>query len=177
VLARLACDGEVSRVVFGPDSQVLDVGRAERLYTGAMRRAVIARDGHCAYPGCFRPPKLSEVHHVKHWAAHHGETTVANGILLCWHHHDVVHSRYLIIDRDHVRGRWRFRERDGTPIADQVSTSANSPPPEPSAGQRAGQGAGARTGSDINSTTGGGANGHVAASDSESSDGMLVDVA
>lgn len=90
VLARLACDSEVSRVVFGPGSQVLDVGRAERLYTGALRRAVVARDRHCAYPGCDRPPKFGEVHHVKHWAAHAGETSVQNGVLLCWHHHDVV---------------------------------------------------------------------------------------
>ncbi len=117
VLARLACDSEVSRVVFGPDSQVLDVGRAERLYTGAMRRAVVARDKHCVYPGCFQPPKLSEVHHVRHWAAHGGETSVANGCLLCWWHHDVIHTRHLRIHRNHTRGRWDFTEADGTPIA------------------------------------------------------------
>lgn len=116
VLSRLACDSEVSRVVFGPQSQVLDVGRNERLYTGALRRAVVARDRHCAYPGCDRPPKYCEIHHVKHWAAHQGETSVDNGILLCWHHHDLVHSRYLTIRRDHTRGRWKFRERDGSPV-------------------------------------------------------------
>lgn len=116
VLARLACDAEVSRVVFGPDSQVLDVGRSERLYTGAMRRAVIARDRHCAYPNCERPPKFGEIHHVRHWAAHGGETSVANGVLLCWHHHSQVHARYLIIRRNHARARWEFLERDGTPI-------------------------------------------------------------
>ncbi len=117
VLARLACDSEISRVVFGPDSRVLDVGRAERLYTGAMRRAVIARDKHCAYPGCDRPPKFGEVHHVEQWAAHGGSTSVTNGVLLCWHHHDVTHSRYLLIHRNHARGRWEFYERDGTPIS------------------------------------------------------------
>lgn len=114
VLARLACDAEVTRVVFGPRSEVLDVGRAERLYTGALRRAVVARDRHCAYPGCDRPPKYGEIHHVKHWAAHGGETSADNGILLCWHHHDVAHSRYLIIERDRGRGTWIFCERDGT---------------------------------------------------------------
>ena len=116
VLARLACDGEVTRVVFGPEGQVLDVGRAERLYTGAMRRAVIARDRHCAYPGCTRPPTFGEIHHIRHWAAHRGETSVSNGVLLCWHHHDVVHSRHLIIHRNHTRARWDVTEADGTPI-------------------------------------------------------------
>lgn len=116
VLARLACDAEVTRVVFGPESQVLDVGRAERLYTGAMRRAVVARDRHCAYPGCDRPPSMGEVHHVQHWAAHGGSTSVDNGILLCAWHHDVVHSTYMTIRRNHARARWEFHRRDGTPI-------------------------------------------------------------
>lgn len=116
VLARLACDAEVSRVVFGPQSQVLDVGRAERLYTGAMRRAVVARDQHCAFPSCDRPPKMCEVHHVRSWAAEGGATSVENGILVCWHHHDVIHANYLRIRRDHAKGRWEFAARDGTPI-------------------------------------------------------------
>jgi hypothetical protein len=116
VLARLACDSEVSRVVFGPDSQVLDVGRAERLYTRALRRAVVARDAHCAYPGCYQPPALCEVHHVRHWAAHGGETSIGNGVLLCWWHHDVAHRRHLTIQRNHPTARWEFYEPDGSPI-------------------------------------------------------------
>jgi hypothetical protein len=116
VLARVACDAEVTRIVFGPRSEVLDVGRAERVYPASLRRAVVARDRHCTYPGCHRPPTFGEIHHVRHWAAHQGETSVANGILLCWQHHDLVHSRYLTIERDHTRGRWAFRERDGRPL-------------------------------------------------------------
>ncbi len=116
VLARLSCDSEVSRIVFGPASQVLDVGRAQRLYSGSLRRAVVARDRLCAYPGCDRAPSRCEVHHVRSWAAG-GETSLANGILVCWWHHEVIHSRNLRIHRDHARGRWEFRERDGTPIA------------------------------------------------------------
>jgi hypothetical protein len=116
VLARLACDSEVSRVIFGPDSQVLDVGRAERLYTRALRRAVVARDAHCSYPGCYQSPRRCEVHHVRHWAAHGGETSIGNGVLLCWWHHDVTHRRHLTIHRNRARARWEFYERDGTPI-------------------------------------------------------------
>ncbi len=142
VLARLACDSEVSRVVFGPDSQVLDVGRAERLYTRALRRAVIARDRHCSYPGCFQPPTLSEVHHVRHWAAHGGETSVANGVLLCWHHHDVVHSRFLRLHRDHTRGRWDFTEADGAPIPHPGDRAEAHPTREGPAAAGAGAGSG-----------------------------------
>ena len=93
VLRRLACDSAVTRIVFGPDGAALDVGRAQRTVTGQMRRAVIARDKHCVYPGCDQPPSRCEVHHaVRHWA-HGGETSVTNSALLCWHHHALVDAR------------------------------------------------------------------------------------
>lgn len=113
VLARLACDSEISRVVFGPEGQVLDVGRAERTYSRQLRRAIIARDRHCSYPGCSAPPPLGEVHHIRWWE-HGGETSIENGILLCWYHHGVVHRRRLRIRRE--RGRWRFTAADGAPL-------------------------------------------------------------
>ena len=134
VLARIACDSEVTRIVFGPDSQPLDVGRAQRTYTGPQRWAVIARDRCCRYPGCDRPPVLCEVHHVAWWIRDHGHTAVENGILLCWHHHDVVHQRNLAITRTPV-GRWEFRRGDGTRIllpgvrAELRAIGVSDPPP------------------------------------------------
>ncbi|WP_165362897.1 HNH endonuclease signature motif containing protein, partial [Promicromonospora panici] len=93
LLRRLACDSRITRVVFGPDGAVLDVGRAQRTVTGQMRRAVIARDQHCVYPGCDQPPSRCEVHHaVQHWADG-GNTSVANSALLCWHHHALVDAK------------------------------------------------------------------------------------
>lgn len=115
-LARLACDSEISRVVFGPDSQVINAGRAERTFSGPRRRAVIARDGTCRYPGCSAPPALCEVHHVDGWAARRGETDVNRGVLLCWHHHDVVHRRSVRIEPT-PGGGFGFRTRHGTPVA------------------------------------------------------------
>ncbi|MFD7022449.1 DUF222 domain-containing protein [Promicromonospora sukumoe] len=98
-LRRLLCDSAVTRVVFGPDGQVLDVGRAQRTVTGQMRRAVIARDKHCVYVDCTQPPARCEVHHAeRHWADG-GDTSVRNAALLCWHHHDLV-------DRTGVTMRW-----------------------------------------------------------------------
>lgn len=93
VLRRLACDSAVTRIVFGPDGAVLDVGRAQRTVTGQLRRAVIARDQHCVFPGCDQPPSRCEVHHaLVHWADG-GETSVANSALLCWFHHQLVDAR------------------------------------------------------------------------------------
>jgi hypothetical protein len=93
LLRRLACDSAVTRVVFGPDGAVLDVGRAQRTVTGQMRRAVIARDRHCVFPGCDQPPSRCEVHHaITHWA-HGGNTSVSNSALLCWYHHQLVDTQ------------------------------------------------------------------------------------
>ena len=96
VLDRVACDSEVTRIVFGPQSQVLDVGRAQRTFTGPRRRALDARDGGCRAPGCDAPPRLCEGHHRIPWSRG-GTTCPDNGLLLCWAHHDWVHERDLTI--------------------------------------------------------------------------------
>ncbi|MGI5192019.1 DUF222 domain-containing protein [Promicromonospora sp. CA-289599] len=93
LVRRLACHSAVTRIVFGPDGAVLDVGRAQRTVTGQMRRAVIARDQHCVWPGCDQPPSRCEVHHaITHWADG-GGTSVTNSALLCWYHHQLVDSK------------------------------------------------------------------------------------
>lgn len=125
LLARLACDSEVSRVVFGPDSQVLDVGRAKRTYTGQQRRAVIARDRSCQFPDCSAPPGLGEIHHVDWWARDHGDTDTGRGILLCWHHHDYVHQHDLRITR--AGPRWRFWRSSGAEIGPDREPDHGSP--------------------------------------------------
>ena len=112
VLARLACDSQITRVVFGAGSVVLNAGRAERTYTGAKRRAIIARDGLCRFPGCAAPPGMSEVHHTDHWVRDQGETDVHTGVLICWYHHELIHARRIEVRRCHD-GRWQFVDAHG----------------------------------------------------------------
>ena len=88
---RLACDANVSRVVFGPASVVVDVGRAARVVSGATRRALNARDQHCQWPGCERTASWSSAHHLVHWTQG-GPTDLSNLILLCHRHHWMVHE-------------------------------------------------------------------------------------
>lgn len=116
VLKRLACDGSVSRIVFGPESQVLNVGRRERTFTGSRRIAVVARDGGCVWPGCHAPPSQCEVHHALTPWAGQGETSTDNAALLCWFHHAHVDGHGVTMRHEH--GRWRFRRRDGTEVED-----------------------------------------------------------
>jgi hypothetical protein len=107
------CDSDLYRLVIGADGEPLDVGRTTRRWTTAIRRAVTARDGHCTFPGCDRPPSHCDVHHCRHWQDG-GSTSTENGILLCRHHHTFVHERRWQVHLDH-RQRPVFTKPDGTP--------------------------------------------------------------
>ncbi|MGC4818786.1 DUF222 domain-containing protein [Micromonospora sp. DT63] len=93
---RLACDSSVLPAVLGGNSQILDVGRQRRLFTGPLRRALVLRDGGCAFPGCDRPSRWCDGHHVRHWADG-GTTTLSNAVLLCGHHHRLLHQGDWIV--------------------------------------------------------------------------------
>ncbi len=88
---RLACDAEILPYVLGSRSQILDVGRTSRLVTLGIWLALIARDRHCAFPGCRRPPIACDAHHLLHWI-HGGPTSLDNLVLVCRTHHTLLHT-------------------------------------------------------------------------------------
>ncbi|RBY96868.1 endonuclease [Blastococcus sp. TF02-8] len=112
---RLACDASVVRIITGPDGLPLDVGRAQRTASAAIRRAIELRDGHCVFAGCDAPPEWCDVHHVVHWA-HGGPTSCDNGALLCERHHTSCHEGGFTIRRDPGTGRWHTYRPDGTEV-------------------------------------------------------------
>src|SRR6266508_4676171 len=86
---RLACDGSEITMVDGPDGTPLDVGRKTRRIPPRLRRAVLARDGVCVFPGCDRP--ITEIHHRQHWS-NGGRTDLANLDGHRKYHHRLVHE-------------------------------------------------------------------------------------
>jgi len=54
---RMCCDADIIPVVLGTNSEVLDAGRSQRLVTAAIWKALVARDRHCRFPNCTRPPR------------------------------------------------------------------------------------------------------------------------
>ncbi|MGY1606356.1 DUF222 domain-containing protein [Geodermatophilus sp. SYSU D00700] len=109
----LACNGAISRVVFGPDGVPLDLGRSRRLVSRQLRRAVELRDGGCVYAGCDAPSHWADVHHLVHWIDG-GETSLDNSALLCERHHTQVHHGFRV--ERQPDGRWRTWRPDGTEI-------------------------------------------------------------
>jgi hypothetical protein len=115
---RLACDASITRVVMAGPSEPLDVGRRTPVVSPAMRRAVIARDRRCQFPGCRRPHTHCDVHHVRHWADG-GPTAVWNLILLCRRHHRMVHQP-LGFTLELEEGRPVFRRPDGSVLEERA---------------------------------------------------------
>ena len=99
-IRRLACDANLIPAVLGGASQPLDLGRAVRLISGPLRRALVLRDRGCAFPGCSRPPSWCDGHHIKHWIRG-GPTCLDNAVLLCGHHHRLIHKGDWVVRMGH----------------------------------------------------------------------------
>ena len=105
------------------DGLPLSVGRARRTVPPALRRLLEARDAStCCFPGCERRRHL-QAHHRRHWAQG-GQTSLDNLVLLCFHHHRLVHEGGYTIEPDPTGGLC-FRNRYG------VLTSSVPPRPPP----------------------------------------------
>ena len=87
---RILCDAGFTAVLVDGAGDPLRVGDSRRLFTRRQRRALDVRDGGCLFPGCDRPPTWAEAHHIRPWSRG-GPTYIDNGVLLCRHHHRLVH--------------------------------------------------------------------------------------
>ncbi|NED95083.1 DUF222 domain-containing protein [Phytoactinopolyspora alkaliphila] len=160
---RLACDAKVTRLIVGPDSLPLDVGRAQRTATPAQRKALRLRDGGCLFPGCDLPPEWTDVHHATFWA-HGGRTDIDQMLLLCRKHHTTVHKtgwhiqtlgpgRFQFIDPHGVLHP-AHRRHSTTDTVNQLLESTRESPPR--AGPRASSRGASAQGSSIQRPTTGG---------------------
>ena len=109
----LACDGQVTRIVMGPDGVPLDYSRTVRLVPPHVRRAAEVRDGGCVFAGCGAPIWWCDVHHLLAWIDG-GATDLDNAALLCERHHTKVHHGFRV--ERQPDGRWRTWRPDGTEI-------------------------------------------------------------
>jgi len=110
---RLCCDGHA--VILGEDEngEPLNIGRKTRTVPTAIKRALVARDKSCAFPGCHHT-RFVDAHHIQHWSAG-GETSLDNLMLLCSQHHKLVHEGGFAIHRDY-QNHWFFKRPDGRAV-------------------------------------------------------------
>jgi hypothetical protein len=106
------------------DGEPLSVGRRTRAIPPALHRALAFRDRSCQFPGCERH-RFTDAHHIKHWA-HGGETKLDNLILLCRHHHRLVHEGGFAMERS-AAGQIRVRHPGGWLIPHVAQPPASAP--------------------------------------------------
>ncbi|WP_158252867.1 HNH endonuclease signature motif containing protein [Cryobacterium sp. N21] len=108
---ELICAGGYQPVLFGHTGTILHLGTSNRCFSASQRRALAARDGGCAIPGCTVPPHLAQAHHVVPWQKG-GLTDIDNAVLLCNASHSSIDTSGWDIDmrdgRPWVRGPLLF---------------------------------------------------------------------
>ncbi|OZC59152.1 HNH endonuclease [Rhodococcus sp. 06-470-2] len=87
---QLACDCLLTAIVMDENGNPLNLARTARTVTAKQKKALIARDHTCAFPGCGKPAAWTEAHHIRHWADG-GPTDMNNLVLLCGFHHRLIH--------------------------------------------------------------------------------------
>lgn len=89
---RLLCDAKLNFIQLGEQGEPLWMSRSVRTATPRQWRALIARDRHCAFPGCTTKPSRCEAHHIREYDRDQGPTDIDNMGLLCSRHHTLVHK-------------------------------------------------------------------------------------
>ncbi|MGV1003366.1 MAG: HNH endonuclease signature motif containing protein [Candidatus Nanopelagicales bacterium] len=92
----------------------LDVGRTQRFFTPAIRKALELRDRRCIVPGCQIGPERCQAHHIQDWAKG-GPTSLANAALLCHAHHRQVDLGLWTIQPDEEHNQTLDSQRHGGP--------------------------------------------------------------
>jgi hypothetical protein len=90
----LSCDA-TCEVWFQRDGQVIGAGRATRVISRRLRRALEHRYPMCAVPGCGAARGL-HAHHIRHWEDG-GATELANLVLVCPYHHRAHHRGVITV--------------------------------------------------------------------------------
>jgi hypothetical protein len=99
-------------IPYSGKSLPLDVGQVKAV-PGHLRRAVILRDRHCAWPGgCDKPPAGCHIHHLV-YRSHGGKTRLKDLLLLCSFHHEVCVHRLGWTLALHPDGTTEARSPDG----------------------------------------------------------------
>jgi hypothetical protein len=90
------CDCRIHAILRDADGAPEAFGRAVYTVPRKLFRQLAARDGGCRFPGCNRPVRFTDAHHIHPWE-HGGSTDYCNLLLLCRRHHTYVHKQHIEI--------------------------------------------------------------------------------
>ena len=110
---RISCDSTIVKIKEDKNGEPLSIGRRSRSIPPPMRRALRIRDGGCRFPGCTNT-RFVDGHHIKHWADG-GDTSLDNLVLLCRHHHHLVHEGGFACEKS-ADGEVYFKDQRQQPL-------------------------------------------------------------
>jgi hypothetical protein len=113
VLAGIA--GKIRIVLRGADGLPTTMSSASRLFTGAVRDAVLLTATHCTHPGCIVPASRCQIDHL-HPRYRGGVTSVCNGGGACGHHNRWRYAAQVTVVRL-ADGTFATYRPNGTRIA------------------------------------------------------------
>jgi Domain of unknown function (DUF222)/HNH endonuclease len=90
----LLCDCIMTVVRIKPTGEPFEVGTPTSSIPKKNRRAVQTRDNCCRYPGCNRPVRWTDIHHIK-YRDDGGTHELRNLVSLCRFHHGYTHRKGL----------------------------------------------------------------------------------
>ena len=96
---RIACGDGFLAIEFDSRGKALRLGTSKRTFSDAQKAVLAGIWGGCAVGECDRPPSWTEAHHIDEWQRDGGPTDIENGILLCRHHHLLVHNNHWKVQR------------------------------------------------------------------------------
>ena len=106
---RMCCDATYLGIL-ERNGSIEEVGSKIRGISLRTRRALLARDECCVWPGCTNR-RYVEAHHI-HWRCKGGDHRLVNLALLCWFHHRKLHNGGFEMVRLED-GRFQFFTPDG----------------------------------------------------------------
>jgi hypothetical protein len=132
-LRRLSCDARIRLSAHDDHDTVVGVGRTTRIIPAWLLAELRWRDGGCRFPRCDRTRWL-HAHHIQHWA-NDGPTNLDNLVLLCQHHHRLLHEGQWQLagspNRQLTFTRPGGRTYTSTPAPQHVSATTKHPPGPP----------------------------------------------
>ncbi len=127
-LVIAALIGRVRKVVTDATGRVIDLGRKQRLFTGAAREAVLLSGNRCCWPGCEHTGPFLHIDHLTPWTGptrdrgggrnkgqNGGETNTLNGAPMCATHNRRKHTDHITVTRTETG--WHHHRPNGTEIA------------------------------------------------------------
>jgi Domain of unknown function (DUF222) len=107
---RILCHASTVTHTYGPDGDLLHLGRRTRDWNIHQERAIHVRDGgQCRFPGCAH--RICDIHHLQPWGQD-GPTDIENGASLCRYHHTLIHKGFKATGN--ANGTITFQRPDGT---------------------------------------------------------------